>query len=461
MTIDYTSIIDGGSSIEHTYLKAKPVAKAKRVWFEGLRLPMGNFEYKTAYRTIFDKKNQTIIMIVDPEGDREVSGRKKKGKICPIIELFNSTVSSVLGDANQVRVDVYLNVIVVKVHHHEAKRIEREKRLIEHLSRGYIDKGSLCTGIGMAALAMDQGTQEAGIKSNLKWIVDRDSKYLRVACDNNDAVTCDTKVFTGALEEIEPHLLGAVDHLQVSLSCNGQSKSGKSKNQIKIAEEHGKDASGVVGLTKIIEATNPIVLTSENVIDARISASYLILKAFLNILGYNIYEKTLDEVQSGSMEKRKRYWLVAVSKGLPEFTFDYVPNYPRVYETMADVKEVGEFEWSDNQYLKDKAIRDKKDGKGFHVRNLITDESTSVNVSGKWYQKRRSTEPMWVSEDGQERLMTTKECARVKNCPEKLIENVSASTAYEGLGQGIDFNQGRGLAAGITTFLLESLPKAM
>ncbi|MEY8198480.1 MAG: DNA cytosine methyltransferase [Colwellia sp.] len=442
------------NSIQHVYYKATERNNKKRVWMQGLKLEESGFSCGERFRTEYSTNEGTITLVADKNGDRVVSGRKRKNSSTEaIVELFNTATLKVLGDANRVRADFYNGSIVISIHHHDRKQEEREARLIESIKQGTITKGSLCTGIGMAALAGHQGLSEGGLKSSLEWIVDRERKYLQVAFENNDAVTSRTKIFEASLEEIEPELLTPVDHMQVSLPCTGHSKSGKSKNKLANAESHKTDATALFGLVKIIEAVNPSIIVSENVPEARNSASYTLLKAYLDALGYNIHETELNNQQSGSLEKRKRYWFVAVSKGLVDFDINTIKTYDRQYSTVGDIIEAGH-EWSDNQYLKDKAISDLAMGKGFANRNLITHESTSVNTIGRHYQKRRSTEPMLVNEAGKESLLSVNECAKVKSCPLGLIEGVVASTAYQGLGQGIDYNQGRGIAHCIGEYMM-------
>jgi len=340
---------------------------------------------------------------------------------------------------------IYKGKIVVSIHHHDVKQREREARLMRNLESGKITKGSVCTGIGMSAMAEKQGLEEAGILSSLEWIIDRECKYLQIAYTNNNAVTDKTKIIQATLEELETSLITKVDHLQISLGCTGHGKAGKAKNGNKLAEQHKTDATGLFGAVKVIEASQPSIVTSENVIEAQNSASYILLKSYLDILGYNIHETKLNSEQSGSFENRNRYWFVAVSKGLKDFDISTITKYEPQYSKLGEILEGGHT-FSDNQYLKNKANRDKENGKGYANRNLVTEESTSVNVIGHGYNKRRSCEPMLINSEGKESLLSVKEVAKVKSCPLSLIDGVVATSAYEGFGQGIDYNQGRGIA---------------
>ena len=110
-----------------------------------------------------------------------------------------------------------------------------------------------------------------------------------------------------------------------------------------------------------IRAANPAVLISENVAEAQYSPAYVLLKTELERLGYEIFERVMDAADTGSIEHRKRYWFVALSRGLaPGFSFDALhPEAHAPKKRLADIfeEEITESAWADHQYLKDKALR--------------------------------------------------------------------------------------------------------
>lgn len=438
---------------QHSYAKIADYRGARRVWLEGLRLAACGFDKGAKYNTVYNVGSGTIKLILDDDGSRAVSGRKKGDGYTPIVDICNADLVKVTGDAQRVRVDFEAGAITITVHHHDAKQAARETAFLNNINGGGITEGSLCAGIGVATAAIHAGLTENGVKSSVSWVVDRERKYLQVAADNNKALSADTVLFEASLEELEPELLAPVDLVQVSLPCTGHSLAGKSKNKIATAEEHATDATALIGLINIINGINPAVIVSENVKEARNSASYLLLKGYLVQLGYNIHEIELDETQAGSLEKRARYWFIAVSAGIDSLDVEKIIKYERSAATVGDILEPvadDAASWSDNQYLKDKAISDKAAGKGFANRCLITGDSVNVNTIGRHYNKRRSTEPMLTRPDGKERLLTPVEHARVKGVPASLVAGLPATTAHEGLGQGITWNQGRGIGALIT-----------
>lgn len=434
--------------------------KGSRIWLEGLKLETAGFVKDTQYRVFYDIDQRSIDLIVLPQeqciddtADRmksrilTVSGRKKRNKdtITPIIDLCNADLLRVFGDATRVRADFYPGRITITIHHEEQNRIDRERMTREHIIEGTLTEGTFCAGIGVSTHALHKGLVQAGLQSRVEWIVDRERRYLQVAVDNNDAIDEDTAIFEASLEELQPELLGFVDMLSFSLPCTGHSISGKSKNKIAMAEEHERDATAVIGVLRAIHCINPSVLVSENVVEAQNSATYILLKAELKRLGYVVHELIMDEEDAGSFEARTRYWFVAVSEGLDSFDLTDLPKFNRNYHTLADFAEdipIDDPMWSQNQYLKDKAVRDSEAKKGFAQRQLLDLTATKCGTIGRHYNKRRSTEPFVSAEGGLERLFTTHEHALAKGIPVHLVGDELATVAHEGLGQSILYNHG-------------------
>lgn len=445
--------------LQHSYTKVAPRRGGKRIWLQGLKLQAAGFMKGASYRIDYDIEYGFIELILDQQGNRIVSGKKKKAHFQPVVDLCNSDIMGVTQGAERVRVDFAKGYIRISIHHHVSKQTERERRLKSNLLNGQLKEGTLCAGIGVATAAIHQGLAEQGIESRVAWIVDRAGRYLQVACDNNPAVTRDTVVVEGSLEEVEPELLAPVDVMQVSLPCTLHSKCGKARNKPEVAEEHETDATAPFGFLRVVEGVNPAVVVSENVVDARNSASYLLIKAMLEALGYIIHETVLNREQAGSFEQRTRYWFAAISAGLPQVNLADIPTfqcrYQRLGELLAPIAENDPM-WSDNEYLKEKAKRDKEKGSNFK-RQLVTEDSTEVGCLGRFYWKRRSTEPMLVREDGKERTLVPVEHCRVKGIPEEFIKDLPATLAHEGMGQSILYGHGRGIGQLLATQLFRPL----
>lgn len=436
-------------ALQHSYRKVGDHRGKKRIWLDGLKLDAAGFEYGASITVDFQSGTGVFKVFLDEKGERRVSGRKcsKTGKIKPIIDLSGEYVKALGNNAKRVRVDFHYGELKISIHHQDKKQTEREEAFIENICKGTITKGTLGAGIGIAAAALTDGLADAGIKSKTLWAVDRESKYLQVAVDNNYSFGDETTIFHASLEELEEDLIPQTDVVQFSLACTSSSKSGKAKNKNTLAEEHETDATGLFGLMNIAKTANPAIWVSENVVEAKNTATYILICQMFKLLGYRISECILDEDQAGSIEARKRYWFIAVSNGLPEIHIDQLMTYAKQFRTVEDVLEDEESTadlWCKHDYLDAKEKRDIARGVNFR-RNLVDKKSTKVGTLGRFYNKRRSTEPFLVNEQGLERLFTAREHARLKNIPECLIEGVFETTAHEGLGQSILFNHGRGI----------------
>ena len=433
---------------QHTYSAISEQRGVKRLWLQGLRLSECGFDRGKRYRVDYNADRNEISLVLCDNGNRMVSGRKRGTRVDPIVDICNADVVRFAGNSSRVRADFQSGLIVFSISHLDRKRDERETRFRDELERGSLSKGSVCAGIGMASAALHEGLAQAGVGSQVVWLADRSRKYLQVACDNNAAVTSRTKLFEATLEELEPELLDPVSILQASLPCTGHSPAGKAKNKIANAESHRTDATAVFGLMKIVEAVQPAVIVSEQVIPGRSSATYTLIKSMLTVLDYIIHEIDLGPEQSGAIESRRRYWFVAVSKGLDELDLETIPAFDRKYETLGELLEpVADDDrlWSENEYLKKKQVRDEAAGRGYAQRQLLTGEARQIGTAGRGYQKRRSSEPFLTRADGMERLLTPLELCRAHGAPESLIENTVDGVAYESLGQGIDWHQAVGI----------------
>lgn len=437
-----TAINKAVNPIQVSYTKVGEHRGQRRLWLEGGRLEAAGFHAGQRYHVVFDIDTRTIALEMSPTGDRQVSGRRRVGqdKPTPILDLAGADVTDMVGEAGSVRALIGNGRIVFSLHPRDVAKAEREQRTRDHVKEGFLTEGTLCAGAGIATLGVATGIEVAGLMSRVEWIVDRERKYLEVADRNNPVVGPETKIYEASLEELEPALVGRVDVLQVSLPCTGHSKSGKAKRGLAQAEDHPTDALAVYGALRIMDAVQPSVVVSENVIEASTSATYALIRAYLQDAGYKVFEKIMDENDAGTIERRKRWWFVAISEGLaPGFDMGNLEQTVRQYRTLGEVLDkipADDPQWRRHDYLDVKQERDAEAGKGFK-RQLVTAESESVGTIGKGFSKRRSTEPMLQRVDGMERLLTPVEHARVKGIPEVIVDGVGFTTAHEVLGQSI------------------------
>jgi len=111
----------------------------------------------------------------------------------------------------------------------------------------------------------------------------------------------------------------------------------------------------------------------------------------------------------------------------------------RTLDSLLDSDELVADLWAENTYLKAKEERDLENGHNFK-RQLLSGLETACGVIGRFYNKKRSTEPFVVRGE-LERLFTPAEHARVKSIPQNLIAGLPKSIAHEIMGQSVDYRQ--------------------
>jgi DNA (cytosine-5)-methyltransferase 1 len=426
--------------ISYTNLKAHK--GGSRLWVEGAKLVVANFIKGARYSRI--ETEDGFKLALDPEGKYKVSGRLKNGRDIPIIDMILADGFGDFKDGTRIRAVFQSGIITITVHHECIAKTRREARFVHNLKAGSLKEASACTGGGVSAAAVHQAITDSGFNSSLAWVVDCEIKYLQVAYANNFAITDETVCYESTLEELETATLSEVDILSFSLPCAGLSVAGKSKHG-KAPEEH-ESATSVFGIRNIIKASNPALIYSENVTKAKGSPMYILLLQELKRMGYTIVESILNSENTGSFENRPRYWFMAYSAGLPADCFTSVFDFKleRKYQNLGQLTDqaIPDGMWSENQYLKDKQVRDAAAGKGFAARQLLDESATSIGVIGRHYNKRRSTEPFIVNAEGKERLLTLTEHAKAKECPVELVQGCNPTIGHEILGQGIDYLQG-------------------
>lgn len=437
-----------------SYTKVGTHRGLPRLWLEGMRLAKAGFEKDARFSVIYDRDQHTIILQVSEDGDRTVSGRKRRGSetVTPIIDFASQELSEILQDAGRVRAVISNGCIVFSLHHQDKTRYEREQRLTEELAEGELSEATLCAGIGVSTMALAEGLATAGIESRVEWVVDREGRYLEVANRNNPAISSDTQLFVASLEELEPKLLPQVSLLSVSLPCTGHSPAGKAKRGLKRAEQHPTDALAVLGLIRILDAVQPSIIISENVPAAAGSATYDLVRAYLADSGYVLHERVLDGDDAGSLEDRKRWWFVAISEGIAEgFDVETLPPQVKRYRCLGaalDALPDDDPRWGKNDYLDAKEVRDRAAGKGFR-RQFVDETSSRVPTIRRAYLKRGSSDPFVRRADGMERLLTPAEHARAKGVDERLVAGTTLQTAHEGLGQSILAGHGRAIGEAV------------
>ena len=411
-----------------------------RLWMEGEKLRRAGFVRGARYTTEF--RDNTLVLTLDESGTHIVSGRTKNNIDLPIIDINPARDDQPFTAGTRVRVLFKKGSIAIALHHEDLARKSRETAFLGNLAAGTLREASMFTGGGVSTHAIHTALRDHGAPANLCWVVDADESYLDVAARNTHAITDNTVMLVGRAEEIEPAFFTNVDILSFSMPCSSFSRAGKAKHQ-QDPEEH-EGAAALFGTLSAIRATNAAVLISENVVEAKDAPVYVLLKTELKRLGYVIFERVMDSRDTGSVENRRRWWFVALSEGIAA-GFDFSLIHPAALEDkpcIADLldSDVPEDDWFFADGLNAKAIRDAENGKSFK-RQLLSGAETACGTIGRFYTKRRSTEPFLVRADGKERLFSPNEHARMKSAPPHLVANTGKTRAHEILGQSVDWRQ--------------------
>ena len=118
------------------------------------------------------------------------------------------------------------------------------------------------------------------------------------------------------------------------------------------------------------------------------TASMSAIRSVLKHLGYDVHETVLDGWDFGSLERRKRMVVVAITQGLGDtFSFENL-KVNKVREScindILDPIPLDDESWKDYDYLAKKETRDKAAGKGF-ARQLLTGSEDGCGVLGCHY----------------------------------------------------------------------------
>lgn len=440
------------------YQETKVLRETRRVWLEGDDLNRANFPKGAFYTTVFDLEARTLKIkrLPDTEENRlkaktrkgevkVVSGRQMKGWVKPIIDVCNADVTDLFKDVLRFRAIIRDGEIQVSIHHEEINRLNREDSLRANVKDGFVTEGSSFSGIGVSTHAIAEGIEKSGLESRVEYLMDFEQKYLDVARVNNKAKFANAKFITGSIEEIEPSLLEPVNVYSFSMPCTNHSPQGKTKKKLDKAED-SSEATALFGTINMVKAFNPAVLVSENVPSAKGSASYLMLISELKRLGYNVFESILDKSHGKCLEARKRYWFIAVSKGIGEIDFNNFDVPEQVFATVGDAMEnipEDHERFRPLDKLRTREEKNKAEGRCFAL-NLVKPEDESVSTIVRLYHKHQVSNPHISLDDKNYRLFTKLEHARMKEIPEHFVTNISDTLAHEGCGQSIAYKHGLG-----------------
>ncbi|MBL1267701.1 MAG: DNA cytosine methyltransferase [Halomonas sp.] len=411
----------------------------QRLWLEGNRLARTGITPGQRFNLVAGRKSLTLQFTED--GAYKVSRRKRGEVELPVIDITAAELAQALGKVERVRVVVRGNRVDITIHHHDLAESDRMGRLLQSLTKGEpLEIGSIAHGAGVLDHAIHTGLADVGMPSRLAFANELEGAYLEASLANNPVWDEDSIAIQGPMEEVEWHKLPFIHLLCAGLPCTGASLSGRAKNKLDRAEAHETAGSLFIAFMNAIQTLRPAMVLLENVPQYQTTASMTVIRSVLSSIGYDVHETILDGYAMGSLERRNRLCMLAVSKGI-EVDLEALEPVRQRETLIAEVLEpfqAVQDRFKPNSYLADKEARDLAAGKGFR-RQLLDGSEGSLGTIGRGYSKARSTEPFLRHPDdsGQSRLLTKAEHARVKTVPEMLVQGLSETVSHELLGQGV------------------------
>lgn len=364
-----------------------------RVWMEGQKLHHGGVQIGKKYTIKADvtaKRLELIEVPFDFSGKHlTVSKRERNGVVHPVIDLRSGQIREVFEEDDKVRIALRRGRIVITALQIQTKIRERLKRIKDKLERGEkLAVASLFHGGGVLDRAIHSGMFRSGVGSFVQVGVEIESEYLDTSLRNNgdllwaeDSIAICSDIRDVHLGESTPQ----VDIICGGIPCLGASKSGRSKLGLEFAEDHDDAGALYLDYLNWVRATNPAIVLIENVSEYLNTAAMSAIRNVLNYQGYDVYETVLDGWDFGSLERRKRMVVVAITKGLGDkFSFENL-KVNKIREScineILDPVPLEDESWKPYQYLAAKEVRDKAAGKGFG-RQLLNGTEDGCGVLG-------------------------------------------------------------------------------
>jgi DNA (cytosine-5)-methyltransferase 1 len=418
-----------------------------RLWFETGKLAEYGFERGKRYDVTLEanESGSFLHLKLADSGKRIVSGKTKGEKTIPIIDINDNAVLGKLADEPAVKVTMKKGHIFVQKLSSAEKAAARKNNLIRSLAAKTLAVAALCFGGGMMDHAAHAGMIEAGVQPELVAAVEINEDLINHAAQHNPAVTAKTRLYAAPMQELVQddaamNELPKVDVLVTGIPCSGASVSGRSKNGIACAEQHPEVGHLVVPYIMLVNKFNPSVAVVECVVPYASTVSAMLMRQMFRDMGYDTHEVVLNSWDFGSIEERKRWFLVAVTHGIPmnlEGLEPTIKRRPKLGDFLVTDFEAGGYRTMDG--LRDKEERDREAGKGFRMQ-IVNGDAIKIGTIGKDYNKNRSTEPkvQHSSDPTMLRLLTPVEHARIKGYPVELLGDLSVTAGHQMLGQGVD-----------------------
>lgn len=282
--------------------------QARRIYLEGLWLARSEFEAGGKITVLVNEKDKTVTLLLDPRGERTISGKTKRGKRIPVIDLELPELDRLFSSAEQLVVRPAAKRGEIVISRSDAERMREERRR----ARPNDMEVSLYSGAGLLSLAANM----AGARTVLgieKW------DEARAAFESlHHAPTLPVGVEEVALgEAIRPGSWGMPRTpwlLTAGVPCEPYSKLGG--KGIEASDPH-ELADQIYWTLLLILAVNPQNIVIENVPQfLRTAGGFVRALAYL---GYHVYAAEIDPYAYGYVTGRTRAVLVATTDAAEPF----------------------------------------------------------------------------------------------------------------------------------------------
>lgn len=420
--------------------------KGRRIWLEGALPTKGGFTKGVRYNLNVNRERSLLTLEATENGMKVVSGKVKGEREIPIIDILAQDVLSLFDGLSSVRVVVAKNRIHILPVASELRAKRRLEVLKAKIAHGQpLDVGGLASGIGILDLAAKEGLAAAGLDSRLVFMNEIREDCCEHAEQRNPAHGPDTMILNLPMQEMvfDPYLMSKLpecDVLTAGVPCSGASVAGRSKRGLGHPESHPTVGHLCVAFIAAVARCNPTVVVLENVVPYSSSASASIIRNSLRDLGYDTYEVELDGAEWNLLEHRKRWCLVAMTKGIP-FSFDSLEKPVRREVKFGDIMDEvppDASTWGDISYLWLKQEKDQAAGKGF--KPIVVDaNSPKLGTLNATLHKRQSTGHYIQHATNQTlyRIPTVSEHARAKGIDPEIVAGTTQTFGHETLGQSI------------------------
>lgn len=417
-----------------------------RIWRQGRLLEKNGFSIGAAVSREVVEERRALRVRLDPEGNYVVSAKGKGDAQVPLLDINCARDLGVFAGMDKVRMIIENGDIWFLPLPSEVQRLERIERARAKLRAGQpLAVGSVSHGVGIMSKALHEGMAQAGLETRLAWACEIDESYLEQAMNYNpiwdaSAIGLNVPMQSMAIDAWVSKRLGYCDIVEGGIPCTAHSSAGRSKTKRAHPEEDPNVGHLVVPFIMTVHQRQPLLVVVENVPEYRNSASGAILRNMLVEMGYEVHEDVVVSTDFGSLEKRERMCMVAVTRGV-SFDLSALSRFHRESGVLGDFLEpVAEDDdsWRAVTYLKEKEERDKAKGSGFGVKYLSS-EDRSVPTFRKGYQKGGSCDARLLhpSDPDKSRLLLPIEHARIKDVDPVLIEGKGKTEAHELLGQAV------------------------